>query len=297
MPLSDNARGALFMALAMASFAANDAIIKFASGHINVGQIMLVRGVMTTTVVFLLAWRTGALRHPRVLFRPMVLIRTLCEMAATITFMSALARMELANASAILQSLPLAITLGAALFLGEPVGWRRWLAIIAGFLGVMMIIKPGPDGFSSAALLAIAAVFFTATRDLVTRKMYRDVPSLTISAFTSMATTCLGAVILVPMGGWRPMETDVLIAVAAASVLILAGYQAIIAAMRSGEISFVAPFRYSSLIWAILMGIYIFGELPDGWTIAGATVVIFSGLYTFYRERVRKVDSATRQEA
>lgn len=275
------------MALAMASFTSSDAITKFASGHMNVGQIMFVRGVMTTVIVCLIAWKAGALRPLRVILQPWIIIRTLCEIAATLTFMSALARLELANASAVLQSLPLAITLGAALFMGEQVGWRRWLAIITGFSGVIMIIRPGPDGFSSAALLAIGAVFFTAARDLITRRINANVPSLAITAFTSIVITSLGGLIIAPMGGWRPMDASVLMLLACGSLLILAGYQTIIMAMRSGEISFVAPFRYTSLIWAMFGGMYFFGDIPDRWTVAGATIVICSGLYTFYRERVR----------
>lgn len=276
------------MALAMASFTINDALVKSVTPFMNTGQIMFVRGMMTTVLIIFIARHFGALRPLKTLFRPLVLLRTVSEIAASILFLSALGQIEFASISSVLQSLPLVVTLGAALFLKEPVGWRRWTAIGIGFLGVLIIIRPGPEGFTTGALLVIASVFATACRDLVTRRMYADVPSLTITMFTAIANTLFGALLIVPMGGWQPMEWNVIGHLAVASILVLVGYQTVIFAMRSGEISFVAPFRYTSLLWALLIGIIIFGEKPDIWTLTGAAIVIASGIYTFYRERRRQ---------
>ena len=206
-----------------------------------------------------------------------------------------LGAMPLANTSAILQALPLAVTLGAALFLGEEVGWRRWLAIAAGFAGVLIVIRPGPEGFSMAAIYVIASVIGAAARDLATRRIRSDVPSIFVSAVTAVVITLVGGVLVVPMGGWQPVQPDVLARLAMASALLLVGYQTLVTAMRTGEISFIAPFRYTSLIWAIAIGFLFFGEVPDFWMTVGVLVIVASGLYTFYRENLRRTKAVAQR--
>ncbi|CAN7311840.1 DMT family transporter [Neorhizobium sp. LjRoot104] len=288
MAWSENSRGALFMALAMAAFTCNDALVKSVTPELSIPQIMAVRGVMATVLIFCVARYMGVTLSAKAIMHPLVLLRTFFELGATLTFLSALARIEFAAMSSIMQALPLAVTLGAALFLSEPVGWRRWTAIGVGFLGVLIIIRPGPEGFTPAALLAVGACCFTACRDLTTKRIKADIPSLTVTLFTSLANTVLGAILIVPTGGWQPVSAYALGHLAIASVLVFAGYQAIIQSMRTGEISFIAPFRYTSLLWALVIGIFAFGERPDAYMLAGAAVVIGSGLYTFYRERQRR---------
>lgn len=286
-----NARGALFMAIAMAGFTCNDALVKSVTGDMNTGQIMFVRGLMTTVLVVAIARWMGALGSWRIVLQPVIVLRMAAEILASLAYISALGAMPLANTAAILQALPLAVTLGAALFLGEKVGWRRWLAIIAGFAGVLIVIRPGPEGFSMAAVYVIASVVGAAARDLATRRIDRDVPSLFISVITAISITVIGGALIVPMGGWQPMSMPVLGRLAAASMLLLVGYQAIVSAMRSGEISFIAPFRYTSLIWAIAIGFLFFGELPDLWMTVGVSIIVASGLYTFYRENRRRAEA------
>lgn len=287
MRSSANFRGIIFMCLAMIGFACNDALVKSVTGAMNTGQIMFVRGLLTTLIVVLVAYRFNAFRPVRTIFRPAILLRIAMEALAAVTYISALGQIPLANASAIMQALPLAVTLGAALFLGEPVGWRRWAAIVVGFAGVLIVLRPGPEGFTTAALTVIACVFFTATRDLCTRRIGIDVPSLYITVTTSFVTTLVGAALIVPLGGWQPMSTTSLSHIAGASVLLLLGYQTIVLAMREGEISVIAPFRYTSLLWSIAIGMFFFAERPDGWMLAGVAIIIGSGLYTFYRESKR----------
>jgi drug/metabolite transporter (DMT)-like permease len=231
-------------------------------------------------------WRTLKNRH--------VLLRIAFELGATLTFFSALSRIEFATASSIMQSLPLAVTLGAALFFNEPVGWRRWAAIIVGFLGVLLVIRPGPEGFAPAALFAVAAVFFTASRDLMTRRVGADIPSLAITFYTAGANALLGVLLIIPMGGWHPVSGETFGHLVFTALAVFAGYQTVIMSMRRGEISFVAPFRYTSLIWALLIGVFVFGEHPSPSMLAGAAVIIASGLYTFVREsRKRRVVAET----
>ena len=273
------------MVIAMAGFTTNDAITKTMMSEMGEGQVMLVRGLFATGMILVLAWHRGALKRPGYAVHPMVALRALCDVLATVLFLLALTAMPLANISSVLQALPLAVTMGAALFLGEPVGWRRWLAIAVGFTGVLVIVRPGFEGFTIYSVLALGSVLFCAIRDLATKRIPDEVPTLLVSTVTAAAVALGGAALIGPTGGWSPMSMTQTGLLAGAAVLVLVGYQFIIMAMRTGEISYIAPFRYTALLWAILLGYLIFGELPDLAMIAGATIVIGSGLYALYRER------------
>lgn len=278
-------RGALFMVIAMAGFTVNDAISKQVVEGMNVGQLMMVRGAFASVLIAALAASQGAFRHLRLLANPLVALRASCELSATVMFLFALTQMPLANVSAVLQALPLAVTMGAALFLGEAVGWRRWIAIAIGFSGVMIVVRPGFEGFNAYSLLALCSVAFAAGRDLVTSRIPDTVPTALVSSVTAVLVTIAGAALVVPLGGWTPMSAGQTLEIGVAAVLLLFGYQFIIMAMRGGEISFVAPFRYTALLWAIVLGYLMFDQIPDLPMMVGATVVIVSGLYTLYRER------------
>ena len=275
------------MSAAMAGFTMNDAITKAVSSEMNFGQIMLVRGVVAVALIAALAWHQHALRPLRTLMMKPVALRVVGEIGGTISFMAAIVHLPLANTAAIFQVLPLAITFGAALMFGEPVGWRRWLAITAGFVGVLIIVRPGIEGFNQFSLLALTSVVFCAGRDLATRQIPAQIPSLFITLVTTVTITLTGAAILVPLGGWAPPSPRALGLLALAAVLLLIGYQCIIMALRSGDISAVAPFRYSALLWAMLLGYLVFGDVPDAMMATGASIVVLSGLYAFYRERIR----------
>jgi drug/metabolite transporter (DMT)-like permease len=274
------------MAIAMAAFTMNDTITKHASQSMSMAQVMVVRGVFATVFVTILAWHQGALRHPALALDKMMWLRVVGEICATVTFLVALSHLPLANVSAVLQALPLAITMGAALFFGEGVGWRRWLAIGVGFLGVTIVIRPGFDGFSVYTLLVLVCVVFCTVRDLSTRRIPREIPALLVSAATASSVTLVGFILLQPMGGWTPPALFETALLALCAVLLLVGTQFIIMAMRIGEISFVAPFRYVALLWAIVLGFVVFGDIPDLPMIVGAAIIVCSGLYTLYRERV-----------
>ncbi|MHC2333890.1 drug/metabolite transporter (DMT)-like permease [Bradyrhizobium sp. USDA 4454] len=271
----------------MASFTANDTITKAVAAELNIGEILLVRGLVAIVLVAALAWYRDALRSFSALLIWPVGLRVLGEIGGTLTYLSAIAQIPLANASAIFQALPLVITLGAALVFGEPVGWRRWLAIAAGFIGVLVIVRPGAEGFSQASLLALASVGFCAVRDLATRRIPKQLPTVFITLLTTVTVTTAGAAVLVPLGGWKAPSGQALGLLAFAAVLILIGYQCIIVSLRSGDISAVAPFRYSALLWAMLTGYLAFGHKPDMQMLAGAAIIVASGLYAFYRERKR----------
>ncbi|MET0257565.1 MAG: DMT family transporter [Methylobacterium sp.] len=271
---------------AMACFAVNDLLVKLSSAAIEPMQIMAVRGVMTSALLLTLAYGRGALRPWKAALTPVLLLRTVADVGTTISYISALRHLPLANASAIFQALPLTITLAAALFLGEPVGWRRWLAIAVGFVGVLVILRPTSDGFGLYAIWVLVSVAFAALRDLATRRLPSGLPSLLVAGITSVAVSLTGFAML-PVVGWSPMTRELWIWMAVASVAIGAGYVMIVASMRTGDMGFVAPFRYTVLLFAFALGILVLGERPDWQEIVGSGIVVASGAYMIHRETRR----------
>ena len=285
MPLSDNARGAAFMALAMAAFTANDALMKQVTQDVPLMQAIVVRGLLSGAMLAALAMATGGLHMALSRAdRGPVALRTLAEVGATLTFLTALMHLPLANISAILQALPLAVTLAAALVFGDRVGWRRLSAIAVGFAGVLLIVRPGAEGFTVWSLVAVASVLCVVVRDLSTRRLTGVLPTSTVALYTAGAVTAMGVVGMAFGPGWQPVGGAALAALAGAAMLLVVGYTFIIKAMRVGEVSFVAPYRYTSLLWAILLGWLIFGSLPDALTWAGSALIVASGLFTMWRE-------------
>lgn len=287
MPLSENARGALFMAVAMAVFTLNDACMKAVTQTLPLYQAIFLRGVLSALALLVIAWRMGALR---IVVAPgdrmWLILRTVGEVGSTLTFLSALRQMPLANLSAIMQFLPLAVTLAAALFLDEPIGWRRLSAILAGLVGVLLIVRPGTEGFDRWSLVGLSSVCFVVLRDLATRRMSSAMPSVTVAVAAAMAVM-LTAALLLPLDGWEAVGAVEAGLIIAAATFLIAGYLVIVLAMRVGEISHVAPFRYTALVFAIVLGWAVFGQLPDAMTLAGAAIVILTGIYSFHRERRR----------
>ncbi|SNR24697.1 DMT family transporter [Paracoccus sediminis] len=285
-----NLRAAILMVVAMAAFAAEDALLKGLSGGVPTGQLLAVVG-FGGMVVFALWVALGPEgMRPRNLLRPAVMLRNLCEGVCAITFVTALATGDLSVASAILQAQPLLMTLGAALFLGEQVGWRRWLSIAAGFVGVLMIVKPGTAAFEFSSVLAIIAVMTLAVRDLVTRRLPPEVGSglLSAGAFGSMGIAGLALMILGGQEGVAPSAGQGAL-MAATLGFGIAGYITMVIATRIAEIAVIAPFRYSRLLFALLLAVTIFGERPDALTLAGAALIAGAGIYSMWREaRLRR---------
>jgi S-adenosylmethionine uptake transporter len=283
--LTDNMRGALLMMGAMAAFTLNDAFMKSLSDELPLFQALLLRGTATTLFLAGLARGMGTLRLrlPAADWR-MIGLRTLAEVGAAWFFITALFNMPLANVTAILQALPLTVTLAGALFLGEAVGWRRMTAILVGFLGVMLIVRPGPDGFNTYALYALASVACVTVRDLSTRRISRQVPSLMVALAASAGVTAFGAAGCL-YGAWAPVSATAAGQLFGAIVFVILGYVCSVMAMRAGDIGFIAPFRYTSLIWALALGLAVFGHWPDPLTLLGAAIVAATGLFTLWRER------------
>lgn len=275
------------MALAMSGFIINDVIVKTLSDEINAGQVMFVRGLMMVTLLAaLIIYKKQRITVRQATSVPM-LLRVNLEAMATTFFLIGFSNLPVANASAIMQSLPLVVTLGAFLFLNEPVGWRRVSAILIGFAGVLIIIRPGLDGFNIYSLVMLVVVVLAAGRDIVTRMLDKDISPFYVSLLAAAAVTLLGAALIVPFGGWQPMTVKTLSTLIIAAGFLFVGYHFIVLAMRDGDIATVAPFRYAALLWAILLGYLIFDDLPDFWTIIGSIIVVGSGLYAIFREHQR----------
>jgi drug/metabolite transporter (DMT)-like permease len=296
----DNIKAIILMAFSMVLFAFDDAAIK-AAGNLGAssaspGEILIIKGVLGVLVYGALMWREGNRMTPTLL-RAMagdkaIVWRTFGDLLAAGAIVTALTLMPLSNVAAILQVLPLVVTLGAALVLGEAVGWRRWSAILIGFAGVMIIIRPGTSGYDINTIWALLAVAGLAIRDLAARRMQ--------ARFSTFSIVTMVAALLIPTGlaMHAIMESEPLftqIAPAAWAYIIgggffgMAAYYAITLSTRMGELSVVAPYRYTRLVAALILAYIFFGEVPDMWMILGATLVIGAGLFTLYRERKLRV--------
>ena len=285
--VSDNLRGAVFMMLSMIGYVFNDAMMKLASSELDLAQSVFIRGLMATVLL------AGFAVYKRQFFyratwpeMKIILLRSIAEIAATYCFLTALFNMPLASVTAIMQSLPLAVTLAGSIFLGQRVGWRRYLAILVGFGGVLIIIRPGGEDFNAFSLWAVAAVGFVTIRDLMAARLSARTPSVFAALFTAFGVT-LAAGIAAAFEPWAPVSMTNAALLATAAVFILIGYVTSISAMRFGEIGFVSPFRYTVLVWAVLLGVLIFKDYPDFWELLGISIVVGTGVFTFYREHRR----------
>ena len=283
--MSENIRGALLMMAAMSSFVINDAFMKALLVEMPIFQGLFLRGALATVLLAGIVWATsGMVRLDGRAWRALG-ARTLAEVGAVWVFMLALVAIPFANVSAILQALPLTVTLGAAMFLGQPIGWRRLLAILIGFAGVLMIIRPGTEGFSGVSFLVVICVVFATARDLLSRALPQGVPAFFVAMITSAGITVFAGAGALATGEWTAFGLPQVGLITAAALFLMIAYTAIFAAMQSGEIAFIAPFRYTSLVVTILIGVFVFGEGLDAWMLLGATIVVAMGCFTFWRGR------------
>ncbi len=273
------------MVFCMAGFAFNDAAMKALAGDMPLFQAVFLRGMIATVLIVGLAWSQNALRFETLKGNMKATSwRTLGELGGTVCFLTALFNMPLANVTAIMQAMPLAITLAAAIFLGEVVGWRRMLAILIGFAGVVIIVRPGSDGFNIFAIVALCAMFFITLRDLATRSLSKDVPSLLIAVITSVAVMVASGLASI-WEGWVSVSLEHMGYLSLAALFLMAGYAFSVMCMRVGDVAFVAPFRYTILLWAILLGYLVFDDVPDLATWIGSAIIVATGLFTFWREQ------------
>ena len=283
--MSDNMRGAALMVGSMACFGFGDACIKALGGSMPLSQVLTIRGIAASICIALLARGFGQLRFDMARRDwGLIALRAASEVGAAYFFLTALLNMPFANVTALLQMLPLTVTLASAVIFAEPVGWKRWSAIAIGFMGMLLIVRPGTAGFDAWSLYALVAVACVTVRDMSTRRMSRAVPSLTVTLMSSLAV--LGFAALWSLGQeWQPVTTTTGALLAGASLFIVGGYCLSVFVMRVGEVSFVAPFRYTGLLWALLLGLVFFGEWPTLPTLLGAAIIMGTGIFTLLREK------------
>ena len=282
------------MVAAMVCFALEDVLLKQISATVPVGQVLALSGAGGGLIFLLISSVGDTPLQWRALLLPAVVLRNLSEAVGSVGFVTALALTRLSEVSAILQATPLAMTLGAALFLGESVGWRRWTAIGVGFAGVLLVIQPGMAGFAPASLYAVATVVLLAMRDLCSRAVPPSVPSVQLAAWGFLSLVPAGLATLL-IAGTPPvtLASPEWVRMAAILVTGCCGYYAIVAATRTGEVSAVVPFRYTRLLFAMVLAWLVFDEHPDGLMITGAALIVGTGLYTIWRSAVRSRRPAT----
>lgn len=288
---ADNLKGAAWMVTAMAGFAVEDMFLKASKTHMPLGQALLAFGLVGMAFFAVLAWRQGeAVFHPAALSRPL-LIRSGFEVTGRLFYSLAIALTPLSVASAILQATPLVVVAGAALIFGETVGWRRWTAIVAGFAGVLVILRPGLDGFSLMSLVTVVGLIGFAGRDLATRAAPKVLSNRQLGVYGMAMLALAGTIILSVTGGavWPDARGAAL--VAGMTAFGIFAYNALTIAMRTGEISAVTPFRYTRLVFAMLAGVLVFGEHPDAATLIGSAMIVASGIYTLNRSRQRNAST------
>lgn len=286
----DNLLGAAIMVSSMAAFVVNDTAIKVVTQTLPLSEAIALRGLAVTAILWVIAQREGGVvwwpsaRRDRI----MLSLRTVVEVASTLVYLVALQFMSIGQLSAVMQATPLLIMLAAALVFRERLGWRRLLAVGAGLVGVLLILRPGTGAFDASAILAVIAVLLIVVRDLASRGFTRAVRSSTIAFYAALAVT-LGAPLTGGLESWRWPSWGEMAGLGISTVFLTIGYLTAVAVMRVGEVGFVSPFRYTALIFAFLLDLAVFGVWPAGWTWAGGGLVVAAGLYSIWREgRLRR---------
>lgn len=281
-----NLRGVAAMAAGMASFVVNDSLVKYVSQSLPASQLIFLRGVFATLLLWAIVHAMGASRGCAALLDRRVLLRAGLDAFATVIYLVSLFHLPIANAVAINMATPLFITLFAVLAFAERVGPARWLAIATGFTGVLLVVQPTGAAFDAYALLCLAGTLLHAGRDLLTRVIDHAIPSILITFSTAAAVTLLAGLWCL-FDTWRPASWQQLALLGAASVFLSAAYFLLTVAMRGGEMSVIAPFRYTGLLFALMLGYAVWGDVPNAWAWAGIALLVAAGLYVLHGERRR----------
>lgn len=280
-----NRRGVLAMSAGMACFVTNDSLVKYVSQSLPGSQLIFIRGLFAVMLVLALAHAMRATGHLGALRNRRVLLRASLDAFATMTYLTSLFHLPLANATAINMATPLFITLFAVIAFAEKVGPRRWLALATGFIGVLLVVQPSAAGFNAYALLCLGGTLLHASRDLTTRTIHARIPSIVITLSTAVAVTLLAGVFGLVTRDWQPVNARQLGLLAAASVFLSGGYFLLTVAMRSGEMSLVAPFRYTGLMFALVLGYLVWGDAPNALAWTGIALLVGAGIVVLHGER------------
>ena len=293
--MSENFRGAVLMMICMGAFVLNDAFVRLAGDSLPLAQILFYRGLLTSIALLLVAFYTGAfkLKVPRQ-DKWLIFFRSVTEALTAYFLLTAVMNMPFANVTAILQILPMTVTLAAAIFFKEKVGLFRILLIFLGFFGVILIINPAKDGFNMYAGYALISVFLITTRDLLSRKLSVDVSTL-IPTVSASFGVLLFSIILTINTAFQPLNLENSFFIGSAAFFIIFGYYTAVLVMRAGEISFISPFRYTAVLFALILGFIFFNERPDKTALLGMIIVMFSGIVLMIRNN--SVNKASQKES
>ena len=285
--MTANQRGILAIVGCMAAYTVNDVLIKQILKTYPVGEAIFIRGLMSVLLIGAAAVVFGYAAQLRKAMSRRLALRSVFDGLSTAGFIAALAHMRLADLAAVLQIAPLLITALAAAFYRESVGWRRWSAVLVGFTGALLVIKPTPSAFDVWAVLGAFSALCAALREIQTRLIEPQVPTVVIAFWGAAGITCFG-VLLGAVEPWQIVATADLIQIFVAALFVATAIFLMVLGFRAVDLSVVAPFRYSYLLTSTLGGYLVFGELPDGWSTVGAVLIVASGVYALHRERVRR---------
>ena len=291
-----NRRGIISFSLAVFLFVINEALCKLAYGNLPTHQILAYRGIVATIVIFGLVHSVGATGQIRRAFDRQVVLRSSVDLVGTYLYMVALFHIPLANMMSIHMSSPLMMTAVVAVVMREAVGWRRWSAVIAGFIGVLLVVQPSASNFNVYSLLAVGAAACVVTRDLITRRIDPGISSAII-ILTNVGMMTVVATALALAEGWLVMSWRDFAFLTLAGICVAGGYQFAVDAFRHGEVPVIVPMRYTGLPWALLLGYLIWGDVPNTLASAGILLIVGSGLYVLHRERLRGKQAATKTVA
>lgn len=286
-----NRRGMIYMVLAMALFSANDAGTKYAVKTLPISEIMFLRGVFALLFITAVLYWRGELRETPKIFEWRVSLRGFAEALSGVLLISAIALIPLGNVITIIQLVPFIMTIIGAIALGERVGWRRWIAVAAGFAGVLFIVKPATGAFDTASLFALAATFSILLRDMLARSIGTRVPAFIVALASIYAGIAVGVGGLL-FQSWQTPDVLTLFCLLSSGVCLVLAQFFIVLGYRGTELSAIAPFRYSIVLFAVFYGFFFFGEIPDLWSFVGMAIMILAGIYMLHREALRSRSAA-----
>lgn len=282
---SANGRGIIAMIGSTACFSANDAATKVAVKWIPASEIMAIRGALTLLFVLaIIAWR-GEFDRIAAIRDKFVLLRCGAEAITGFLLIIALAVMQIADVTAILLVQPFLLTIAGVIMFHEAVGWRRWGAVLVGFLGMLLVVKPGTTAFNIMSLLVIAAAFLVVVRDVGTRWIATAIPNTMVVVVTALMGIAIG-VAGAAAGNWKAPNFEALAAVVVAAGFFVVGIMLGVVAFRDTDVSVVAPFRYALVLFAVIWGVLLFAEFPDTPSLAGIGLIVAAGVYMLHREAV-----------
>ena len=285
--ISENTKGAFLISLAAACYVMSDIFMKFLSSETSMFQITYLRGLLVTFFLFSYCYMSEAsffIKEWR--DRIVITIRSILEIIMTYAFLAALFNMNVANANAILQLIPLIVLLGSFIFLRQSPKTYEWIAVLVGCFGAVIIIRPGASDFNFFTIHALVAVFCLSARDLLTVRLNKNITSNVVAFYSALMLTVVSFLLSEDTDLFGKVDNSLFIVYTAIFVSI--GYIASVSAMRYGEVTFVSPFRYTALLWASVMGFIFFGEIPKFSTLLGGSLIILAGIFIFYQSKDNK---------